>query len=59
MSGGYFDRSTYAMRDVRLRIVLSMTLRELCNRSRRKLMVTIGLFTRKIALVHTIVIKTT
>ena len=58
MSGGYFNRNTYAMREIADAIERDIA-KGLYNQSRRKYKRIIGLFTRKIALAHIIVIRTT
>ena len=55
MSGGHFDRSTYAMCEIA--DTIERDIARAYNQSRKKFLKTIELFTRKIALAHTIVIK--
>ena len=57
MSGGYFDRSTYAMREIA--DTIERDIARAYSQSQKRFMKTIGLFTRKIALAHTIAIRTT
>lgn len=55
MSGGYFDRGTYAMREIANTIERDIA--RAFKPKPEKFKRTIGLFTRKIALAHTIAIK--
>lgn len=57
MSGGYFDRSTYAMREIA--DTIERDIARALQPKPEKVYKTIGLFTRKIALAHTIAIRTT